>query len=118
MPAVTMQYGSPDKRLKGIALASQIGLLAGAAIWGLSADIIGRRLAFNSSLLLAAVFTIIAGGMPGYISFATMFVLPFLIRDRLLIKFIGFPSTPRPSAGIISWTRLLCWNSYRQINLG
>ncbi|KGO40160.1 Major facilitator superfamily domain, general substrate transporter [Penicillium expansum] len=72
MPAVTMQYGSPDKRLKGIALASQIGLLAGAAIWGLSADIIGRRLAFNSSLLLAAVFTIIAGGMPGYISFATM----------------------------------------------
>jgi hypothetical protein len=74
MPAVTMQYGSPGKSLKGIALASQIGLLTGAAIWGLSADIIGRRLAFNSSLLLAAIFTIIAGGMPGYISFATLFV--------------------------------------------
>ncbi|CAI7617822.1 unnamed protein product [Penicillium crustosum] len=75
MPAVTMQYGSPDKSLKGIALASQIGLLVGAAIWGLSADIIGRRLAFNSSLLLAAIFTIIAGGMPGYISFATLVAL-------------------------------------------
>ncbi|KAJ6023466.1 uncharacterized protein N7446_013828 [Penicillium canescens] len=75
LPAVTMQYGSPDRTLKGIALASQIGLLAGAAIWGLSADIIGRRLAFNSSLLLAAIFTIIAGGMPGYISFATLVAL-------------------------------------------
>ncbi|KAJ5214342.1 hypothetical protein N7449_001511 [Penicillium cf. viridicatum] len=72
IPAVTMQYGSPNKSLRGIALASQIGLLAGAAIWGLSADIIGRRLAFNSSLLLAAIFTIIAGAMTGYISFATM----------------------------------------------
>lgn len=40
MPAVTMQYGSPNKSLKGIAQASQIGLLAGSAIWGLSADII------------------------------------------------------------------------------
>ncbi|KAL2818239.1 MFS general substrate transporter [Aspergillus cavernicola] len=71
-PAVTAQYGNPSQKLKGIPLASQIGLLAGAAIWGLSADIIGRRFAFNSSLLLAAVFAIVAGGMPGYISFATL----------------------------------------------
>jgi hypothetical protein len=108
-----MQYGSPNKSLKGIALASQIGLLAGAAIWGLSADIIGRRLAFNSSLLLAAIFTIIAGAMPGYISFATMLVLLFLMRDRrLLIELIGFPSTLQLLVGIIFWTQSLFWNSY------
>ena len=119
MPAVTMQYGSPDKSLKGIALASQIGLLVGAAIWGLSADIIGRRLAFNSSLLLAAIFTIIAGGMPGYISFATLLVLPFFMRrNGLLMLLIGLLSTPRPLAGITSWTRLLSWNFCPRINPG
>lgn len=119
MPAVTMQYGSPDKSLKGIALASQIGLLVGAAIWGLSADIIGRRLAFNSSLLLAAIFTIIAGGMPGYISFATLLVLPcFMHRNGLLMLSIGLRSTPRRLAGITSWTRLLSWNFCPRINPG
>lgn len=53
-------------------MASQIGLLVGAGIWGFSADIIGRKLAFNTSLLSCAVFVLIAGSMPGYISFATL----------------------------------------------
>jgi MFS family permease len=66
------EYGNPSSKLKGISLGSQIGLLIGAAFWGLSADIIGRRFAFNASLLLAAVFVIIAGGMPGYIPFAAL----------------------------------------------
>ena len=62
----------PDKHVQGIALASQIGLLVGAAVWGLSADIVGRKLAFNTSLFLCAVFVIIAGAMPDYISFSAM----------------------------------------------
>jgi MFS family permease len=71
-PAVLGQYGNPDPPLKSVSLASQLGLLIGAAFWGLGADIIGRRLAFNASLLLAAVFVLIAGGMPGVIPFAVM----------------------------------------------
>ncbi|KAM9899425.1 hypothetical protein OXX79_005730 [Metschnikowia pulcherrima] len=43
-----------------------VGLLVGAAFWGFSADIIGRKLAFNLSLLLAAVFGLITGGMSSY----------------------------------------------------
>ncbi|KAL2796215.1 MFS general substrate transporter [Aspergillus keveii] len=74
-PSVVTEYGNPSSKLKGISLGSQIGLLIGAAIWGLSADIIGRRFAFNASLLLAAVFVIIAGGMPGYIPFAALVAL-------------------------------------------
>lgn len=58
--------------MAGVALASQVGLLVGAALWGFSADVIGRRLAFNSSLFICAVFTLIAGGMPNYISFSAM----------------------------------------------
>ncbi|KAG2734771.1 hypothetical protein G9P44_002777 [Scheffersomyces stipitis] len=39
------------------------GLLVGAIFWGFSADLIGRKIAFNLSLLLSAVFTIITGTM-------------------------------------------------------
>ncbi|KAG8417009.1 hypothetical protein J3459_013062 [Metarhizium acridum] len=56
-------------------MASQIGLLVGAGLWGFSADVIGRKLAFNTSLFSCAVFVIIAGGMPSYISFASLVAL-------------------------------------------
>ncbi|KAL2821173.1 major facilitator superfamily domain-containing protein [Aspergillus granulosus] len=71
-PAVTQEFGNPSKKVAGVALASQVGLLIGAAVWGFSADVIGRKLAFNSSLFLCAAFVLIAGGMPNYISFAAM----------------------------------------------
>ncbi|KAL4811386.1 major facilitator superfamily domain-containing protein [Aspergillus unguis] len=71
-PAVTQEFGNPSAKVAGVALASQIGLLIGAAVWGFSADVIGRKLAFNSSLLICATFVLIAGGMPDYISFCSM----------------------------------------------
>jgi hypothetical protein len=70
--AVTQQWGSPTAKIQGVALASQVGLLVGAAVWGFSADIIGRKLAFNTSLFICAAFVLIAGGMPSYISFSAM----------------------------------------------
>lgn len=69
---MTQEFGNPSKKVAGVALASQVGLLVGAAVWGFSADVIGRRLAFNTSLFLCAVFVLIAGGMPSYISFSAM----------------------------------------------
>ncbi|KAK1243999.1 hypothetical protein MKX08_002137 [Trichoderma sp. CBMAI-0020] len=71
-PAVQQEYGLPSAHISGIPLASQVGLLVGAGIWGFSADIIGRKLAFNTSLLSCAVFVLIAGGMPSYISFSAI----------------------------------------------
>ncbi|KAK9240071.1 putative sugar transporter [Lipomyces kononenkoae] len=71
-PAVTQEFGNPSKYVAGVSLASQVGLLVGAAIWGFSADVIGRKLAFNTSLFICAGFVLIAGGMPNYISFCAM----------------------------------------------
>lgn len=51
-------------------LAVYIGLLVGALFWGLSADIIGRKWCFNLSLLITAIFAIIAGAAPNYASWA------------------------------------------------
>jgi len=51
---------------KGLTVAVYIGMLFGALFWGLSADIIGRRYAFNISLLVCSLSAIIAGGMPNW----------------------------------------------------
>lgn len=71
-PAVQQEYGNPSAHVSGIPLASQIGLLVGAGLWGFTADIIGRKLAFNTSLMSCAVFVLIAGAMPSYISFSAL----------------------------------------------
>lgn len=39
------------------------GMVLGALVWGFLADLIGRRLAFNLSLVLASVFCIVTGAM-------------------------------------------------------
>lgn len=52
---------------RGLTAAVYVGMLTGAIFWGFSADIIGRRIAFNVSLLVCSVFTIIAGASPNWI---------------------------------------------------
>jgi MFS family permease len=42
-------------------------MLTGALFWGLSADIIGRRYAFNISLFICSLSCIIAGAMPHWV---------------------------------------------------
>ena len=52
---------------RGLTIAVYVGMLTGALFWGLSADIIGRKFAFNWSLMICSVFTIIAGSSPNWI---------------------------------------------------
>lgn len=70
---MAQEYGNPSKHVAGIALASQVGLLVVAAVWGFSADVIGRRLAFNTSPFICAILITIAGAMPSYISFSALY---------------------------------------------
>lgn len=51
---------------KGLTIAAYVGMLVGALFWGLSADIIGRKFAFNVSLMISSVFAIIAGASPNW----------------------------------------------------
>ena len=41
-------------------------MLIGALFWGLSADVIGRKYAFNVSLMISSVFAIVAGASPNW----------------------------------------------------
>jgi MFS family permease len=51
---------------KGLTIAVYVGMLIGALFWGLSADIIGRKFAFNVSLIISSIFAIIAGASPNW----------------------------------------------------
>ncbi|KAG9731623.1 MFS general substrate transporter, partial [Aureobasidium melanogenum] len=51
---------------KGLTIAVYVGMLVGALFWGLSADVIGRKFAFNFSLMISSVFAIVAGGSPNW----------------------------------------------------
>lgn len=49
-----------------LSLAQNIGLLAGAVFWGFGCDVFGRKLAFNLTLGLTAVWGMIAAGSPNF----------------------------------------------------
>ncbi|PSN70487.1 membrane transporter [Corynespora cassiicola Philippines] len=51
----------------GLTIAAYVGMLTGALFWGLTADIIGRKFAFNVSLMVCSIFAIVAGASPNWI---------------------------------------------------
>ncbi|CAF1519548.1 unnamed protein product [Adineta steineri] len=63
-PQVALQYSRSAVKVQTIAV--NIGLLLGAIFWGLGADVIGRKYAFNITLLWCAISAIVAGVSPNY----------------------------------------------------
>ncbi|KAK7735270.1 Filamentous Growth Regulator [Cytospora paraplurivora] len=53
---------------RGLTVAVYVGMLVGAVFWGMSADIVGRRYAFNISLFVCSASAIIAGAVPNWAS--------------------------------------------------
>lgn len=97
----------------------------GALFWGFLSDIIGRRLSFNTSLLISAAFTIIGGSAPNWVAIAsfvslaafgsggnlvldvTVF-LEFLPSSKqwLLTVLAGFWGTGQLTGGLLAWAFL------------
>ncbi|KAF2423214.1 MFS general substrate transporter [Tothia fuscella] len=44
------------------------GLMLGSTFWGLGADLIGRKIAFNTTLLISSIFGLSAGGSPNFLA--------------------------------------------------
>ncbi|KAH7123052.1 major facilitator superfamily domain-containing protein [Dactylonectria macrodidyma] len=59
-------------------MALYAGLLVGALFWGFSADMIGRRIAFNTTLFIASIATIVAGAVPNWVAYC------------IFVAFLGF----------------------------
>lgn len=68
IPVLTEVDGVHPPTGKGpyLTLAQNLGLLVGAAFWSLSADIIGRRWAFNLTFLITGVWAVVAGSSPNF----------------------------------------------------
>jgi MFS family permease len=61
---VDVEFSLSYKR--GGTIALYVGLLVGALFWGIGADMIGRKWAFSLSLLIASIFSIVAGASPNF----------------------------------------------------
>lgn len=71
MPAVANEWiGYPHVRMATLALYA--GLIVGATFWGMSADVVGRRFSWNSTLLISGIFGIAAGAAPNFVGFAAL----------------------------------------------
>ncbi|KAM3558229.1 hypothetical protein ARSEF4850_004709 [Beauveria asiatica] len=68
------EFGSHGYK-NGLTIAVYSGMFIGAIFWGFSADVIGRKYAFNISLFICSVACIVAGAMPSWASLAFFIAL-------------------------------------------
>jgi MFS family permease len=66
---VKQELGFADNESGNISVAFSAGLTAGAFTWGVLVDIIGRKWAFNLTVLISGVFGMGLGGCTSYTSF-------------------------------------------------
>ncbi|KAI8656210.1 MFS domain-containing protein [Fusarium sp. Ph1] len=59
------------KRIAFLTVAKYAGLVVGSSMWPMTADFIGRRLAFNITLLLSSVAGLVDAGSPNFVAIAT-----------------------------------------------
>lgn len=62
LPSLTSEFGPSETQVRYTTCATFLGLCIGASFWGVASDVIGRRLAFNSTLFIAGVFGLAIGG--------------------------------------------------------
>ena len=56
LQSLSLAYDLTDTEVRRIPLYLSVGLTIGALVWGVLADVIGRKTVFKSTLLVAAVF--------------------------------------------------------------
>ncbi|KAF5017878.1 hypothetical protein F66182_10173 [Fusarium sp. NRRL 66182] len=106
----------------GSTMALYAGLLVGALFWGFGADIIGRRIAFNTTLFIAAVATVVAGAGPHWVAFCVFVALlgfgaggNLVLDPTVMLEFVpakqqwiitamaGWWGVGQATAGFIAW---------------
>lgn len=102
----------------GLTIATYVGMLSGALFWGLGADIIGRKYAFNISLFICSISCIIAGAMPTWESLGVwVSLLSFGAGGNLIMDTAVFLEY-LPSNKQWLLTLLACWWGFGQAITG
>ncbi|KAL7622973.1 hypothetical protein AAE478_006652 [Parahypoxylon ruwenzoriense] len=73
LPSLSEEFGVSEKQVRYTTSSLFVGLCIGSFCWGLGADIIGRRIAFNATLLITSIFGIWASYAPSWVSVCILF---------------------------------------------
>ncbi|KAK7754828.1 hypothetical protein SLS62_003142 [Diatrype stigma] len=73
LPSLSQEFDVSEKTVRYTTSSLFAGLCVGSFFWGLGADIIGRRVAFNFTLLITSVFGIWAAYAPSWGSVCFLF---------------------------------------------
>lgn len=68
MPSISKEFGISTTHVRFTSLSLTLGLCLGALCWGVSADIIGRRPAFNLTLMITGIFGCVVGAGRSWIT--------------------------------------------------
>ncbi|EEH36307.2 hypothetical protein PAAG_06725 [Paracoccidioides lutzii Pb01] len=99
LPQLSVEFGVDDSTVRFTTCSLFVGLCVGAIFWGTASDVIGRRLAFNLTLLLTSVFGLAAAGGPTWVGVSALFAclgvgvggnLP--VDGALFLEFLPFAS--------------------------
>lgn len=60
LPSLSAEFGISEKAVRYTTSSLFVGLCLGSFVWGVGSDILGRRIAFNMTLLITSVFGILA----------------------------------------------------------
>lgn len=66
------EFGFGGGATSNISVCFSAGLTAGAAFWGIMVDIVGRRWAFNLTVLTSSIFGLALGGSNNYTTFLVL----------------------------------------------
>ncbi|KAI9369135.1 major facilitator superfamily domain-containing protein [Aspergillus egyptiacus] len=99
LPQLSLEFGVDSNRVRFTTCALFLGLCIGATFWGLASDVIGRRPAFNMTLLIAGVFGLASGGGPNWIGTCGLYACLGLgvggnmpVDGALFLEFLPFAS--------------------------
>ncbi|KAF2162380.1 hypothetical protein M409DRAFT_69256 [Zasmidium cellare ATCC 36951] len=99
LPSLSTEFGVDSNTVRYTTLSLFLGLCIGASFWGIASDVIGRRLAFNTTLFLAGVFGLAAAGGPTWIGVCALYACLGLgvggnlpVDGALFLEFLPFAS--------------------------
>ncbi|KAH8893182.1 MFS general substrate transporter [Thozetella sp. PMI_491] len=75
LPSLSAEFGISEKAVRYTTSSLFVGLCFGSFLWGIGSDIMGRRVAFNMTLLITGVFGIGVSYAPNWPGVCIMFAL-------------------------------------------
>lgn len=87
LPSLSDEFGISQTTVRFTTLSLFTGLCIGASFWGTLSDIIGRRPAFNATLLITSIFGTAVGGSHNWITVCALYAsLGCGVGGRLFIR--------------------------------